>query len=192
MNNENEICGSEVCQLCEFPTIEGFCVNTNCRAGLTYVLADFIKPSTAINKMNYIMTSKSVDLTKLHVNLQDKLELFYRIAFNEFLKKDENFGYNIIVTQGLRTIAEQDALFNSGRGVTNAKGGQSPHNYGVAFDIALSCNGKVDWFCFDKYNELGSIGIKVGLEWGGNFKKANKPNPDLPHYQLANWRQYKK
>ena len=43
------------------------------------------------------------------------------------------------ITQGLRTIAEQDALYAKGRTtpgkkVTNAKGGQSVHNYGFAVD----------------------------------------------------------
>jgi hypothetical protein len=44
--------------------------------------------------------------------------------------------------QGVRTFAEQDALYAQGRTrkglrVTNAKGGQSYHNYGLAADCAL-------------------------------------------------------
>lgn len=51
------------------------------------------------------------------------------------------------ITQGLRTFAEQDALYQQGRTkpgkkVTNAKAGQSIHNYGFAVDICLIIDGK--------------------------------------------------
>ena len=47
------------------------------------------------------------------------------------------------VAQGLRTFAEQDALYNQKPKVTNAKGGQSIHNYGFAIDIVLIIDGKI-------------------------------------------------
>lgn len=55
-------------------------------------------------------------------------------------------GFEIMVTQGLRTWAAQDALYAKGRTVpplgrryrvTNARGGQSFHNFGLAFDIVV-------------------------------------------------------
>ncbi|KHL96738.1 hypothetical protein QW71_05665, partial [Paenibacillus sp. IHB B 3415] len=54
-------------------------------------------------------------------------------------------GVSIVITQGLRTNAEQDELYAQGRTkpgsiVTNAKGGTSYHNYGVAIDFALLLN----------------------------------------------------
>src|SRR5262245_49894508 len=63
-------------------------------------------------------------------------------------------GIAILVTQGLRTWKEQDALYAKGRTappigkkyiVTNAKGGSSWHNFGLAFDIVvLDSVGKAD------------------------------------------------
>src|SRR5207245_1159897 len=60
-----------------------------------------------------------------------------------------------MVTQGLRTWEEQDALYAKGRTtppvgkpyiVTMAKGGQGYHNFGLAFDIVvLDSAGKSDW-----------------------------------------------
>ena len=52
------------------------------------------------------------------------------------------------IAQGFRTFAEQDALYAQGRTkpgakVTNAKGGQSIHNYGLAVDIVLIIDGKI-------------------------------------------------
>src|SRR3977135_4181957 len=59
-------------------------------------------------------------------------------------------GHTIEVVQGLRTFAEQDALFAQGRTkpgqiVTNAKGGQSNHNYGLAVDLCPLIDGKPQW-----------------------------------------------
>ncbi len=64
-------------------------------------------------------------------------------------------GLGLLVTQGLRTWAEQDALYAKGRTippigklfvVTKARGGQSWHNFGLAFDIVvLDALGKNDW-----------------------------------------------
>lgn len=47
------------------------------------------------------------------------------------------------ISQGLRTFGEQDALYRQRPKVTNAKGGQSIHNYGFAIDIVLIIDGKV-------------------------------------------------
>jgi hypothetical protein len=58
------------------------------------------------------------------------------------------------VQQGLRTVAQQNALYAQGRNaagqivgdtVTNAKGGQSPHNFGEAIDVYPIVNGAIDW-----------------------------------------------
>ncbi len=98
----------------------------------------------------------------------------------------------------LRTFKEQDELFAIGRSkpgkkVTNAKGGQSYHNYGLAFDIVLLVdskgNGKFDkasWETnvdFDRdgradWHEVVSICKRYGWEWGGDWKFT-----DLPHFQ---------
>lgn len=92
-------------------------------------------------------------------------------------------GVVLQVVQGLRTIAEQDALYAQGRTkpgqkVTNARGGQSMHNYGLAVDLAPVIDGKVSWNerHFRAYREWSK---NVGLEWGGNWKSF----VDLPHVQ---------
>ena len=105
------------------------------------------------------------------------------------------------ITQGLRTFAEQDALYQQGRTtpgkkVTNAKAGQSIHNYGFAVDICLIIDNKsaswdtakdwdndqvADWY------ECVKIFAKHGWEWGGNWKTFK----DVPHFEkkgFNNWR----
>ena len=59
----------------------------------------------------------------------------------------------MVVTQGLRTFAEQDKLYAQRPKVTNAKGGQSIHNYGLAFDFCLADGGKMIWEGFGKEND---------------------------------------
>lgn len=59
-------------------------------------------------------------------------------------------GIDHIITCTLRTGAEQDALYASGRTVpgpwrTNAKAGQSAHQYGLALDFVVVEHGKPNW-----------------------------------------------
>jgi peptidoglycan L-alanyl-D-glutamate endopeptidase CwlK len=99
---------------------------------------------------------------------------------------------SIRITQGLRTIAEQNELYAQGRTkpgkiVTNARGGSSYHNYGLAVDFALIVDGGVSWdtkadWDGDKvadWMEVVKIFQKYGWEWGGNFKTMK----DYPHFQ---------
>ncbi|HEY4429568.1 MAG TPA: M15 family metallopeptidase [Paenibacillus sp.] len=105
-------------------------------------------------------------------------------------------GVNIVITQGLRTIAEQDALYAQGRSkpgniVTNAKGGTSYHNYGLAIDFALLLpDGKqVSWDMKrdgdgDKvadWIEVAQEAKALGFEWGGDFVSIK----DAPHFQMT-------
>jgi peptidoglycan L-alanyl-D-glutamate endopeptidase CwlK len=103
-------------------------------------------------------------------------------------------------TRVYSTYAEQDALFAQGRGkdkrkrVTNARGGRSYHNFGLAFDICLLIDrngdgvfeeaswdtlldfdrdGKIDW------QEIVAIAKQYGWEWGGDWASF----PDAPHFQ---------
>ncbi len=93
--------------------------------------------------------------------------------------------YKII--SGTRTYAEQDALAKQRPPVTKAKGGQSNHNFGIAWDVGIFENGKYytgDSRKEDKaYVDLGQlIKTKVpGIEWGGDWTSF----VDKPHYQLA-------
>lgn len=93
-------------------------------------------------------------------------------------------GVTIKVISGLRTYDEQNDLYAQGRTkpgkvVTNARGGYSNHNFGIAFDIGVFEGSKY----LDespKYKAVGVLGMDLGLEWGGNWKTIQ----DEPHFQL--------
>jgi len=93
----------------------------------------------------------------------------------------------MLVSQGLRTFEEQDTLYAKKPKVTNAKGGQSIHNYGLAFDFCL-VNGKIAiWdvakdFDNDKiadWKEVVDVFKSAGYTWGGDFRSFK----DAPHFE---------
>lgn len=93
-------------------------------------------------------------------------------------------GITIKVTSGLRTYAEQDALFAQGRTgpgkiVTGARGGYSNHNFGTAFDVTIFKGAEPVWES-PAYKAVGALGRGLGLEWGGDWKSL----VDEPHFQL--------
>ena len=96
-------------------------------------------------------------------------------------------------TEGYRSMARQKELYDQGRTkpgkrVTNAKPGQSPHNYGLAQDYVPVVSGKRTFNVKMKWwSKFGKAAKKVGLEWGGYWKAFQ----DKPHVQMPNWRKYR-
>ncbi|WP_087974483.1 M15 family metallopeptidase [Oceanobacillus rekensis] len=114
---------------------------------------------------------------------------------NILVEQVSDININIVITEEIRTFEEQDQLYEQGRTtdgniVTNARGGESYHNYGLAIDYALeneaakiiwdvqydgNNNGKSDWF------EVADIAKELGFEWGGDFRNFR----DYPHLQMT-------
>lgn len=93
-----------------------------------------------------------------------------------FLDTCKAAGIDVIITSTLRTNAQQDALYAQGRTapgkvVTNARAGQSWHNYGLAFDFCPIVNGKPAWADSKQFTRCGQIAESVGLEWAGRWVK---------------------
>ncbi len=130
---------------------------------------------------------------KVSISRIAKLHPKLRSEAATILLEIQSKNIDIRVTQGLRTIEEQNILYNQGRTspgkiVTNAKGGDSLHNYGLAIDfcmlhkdgtISFSMNedidndGKRDWI------EVVEVFKKYGWTWGGDFKSIT----DTPHFE---------
>ena len=98
----------------------------------------------------------------------------------------------LVIVQDYRTYAQQDALYAKGRTasgniVTNAKGGQSNHNFALAVDVfplwddgQLHMDGKSDAKNIKILKKIAPVGKSIGLEWGGDWKSII----DNPHFQL--------
>ena len=81
------------------------------------------------------------------------------------------------ITQGLRTFGEQQKLYNQRPKVTNAKAGQSVHNYGFAVDICLIIDGKVASWDTEKDWDNDQIAdwyevVKIYRDWETDRKST--------------------
>lgn len=127
-----------------------------------------------------------------HPLLRDELKCIYTDIVKAITSPYALFRFSHV----LRTFKEQDDLYaigrtKPGRKVTNAKGGDSYHNYGLAVDIVelldkdkngtfeaaswdvnfdADFDGKADWI------EVVEIFKRYGWEWGGNWRFADKPH----------------
>ena len=99
-----------------------------------------------------------------------------------------------IAISGNRTWAEQDALYEQGRTkpgeiVTNAKGGQSNHNFGIALDFGVFKKGRyLDGGTKAEKTVAAAmhrtvaerLAKKHAIEWGGNWTSFK----DQPHFEI--------
>ena len=111
----------------------------------------------------------------LHPQIKQRATDFINALFDE--------GITARISDGTRTIYQQDRLYDQGRTtsgdiVTNAKGGESYHNFGLAFDVVEIQDGRAI-FENPNWNKIGEIGKSFGFEWGGDFTSI----VDLPHFQ---------
>ena len=125
---------------------------------------------------------------------------FQNVAKEIVLRANDRHGIQLRVTQALRTNDEQNNLYAQGRTqtqlnrvglnnvtaqptasrVTNARGGQSLHNYGVAVDVVPMVNGTANWNS-TQWNNIGNIGVRAGASWGGNWTNF----VDQPHFDTG-------
>jgi len=95
----------------------------------------------------------------------------------------KKLGHEVRIVQGFRSKEEQDALYAKGRTspgaiVTNAKAGESFHNYGVAVDFVFRREGYNASSTL--WNKLGQVGKNQGFEWGGDWTGF----VDRPHFEM--------
>jgi len=124
----------------------------------------------------------------LHPKVRDEVKTIYK-EICEALKGKALCRFS----HTFRTFAEQDALFNKKPKVTNARGGRSYHNYGLAIDIVLLVdtdgNGSYETASWDSqkdfdqdnisdWMEVVAIFKQYGWEWGGDWRFK-----DEPHFQ---------
>jgi peptidoglycan L-alanyl-D-glutamate endopeptidase CwlK len=111
-----------------------------------------------------------------------------QIEARKFLKIAKGTDKDIRILSGTRTYAQQDELYGHGRNgnpnpiITNARGGQSNHNFGIAWDIGLF-DGNGNYISNDSgYISFSAVVLLAmsTIEWGGNWIHFK----DYPHYQL--------
>lgn len=124
----------------------------------------------------------------------DSLEPEFKKLVEQLIQAVEGVsGRKWICTSGRRTLAEQRRIYAQGRTspgniVSNAPAGSSPHNFGLAADLApLTPDAKsIDWKA-DRilWENMADIAVEMGLVAGAHFRTIC----DLPHVEAKNWRE---
>lgn len=134
------------------------------------------------------------------------LEPGFRDLIGEWLRLCAAEGVAVLVYCTTRPSLCQDELYAQGRTapgpiVTNAKGGQSPHNYGLAVDAAPwewiqdqpggVYHKELDWTPFQRgildprWSVMVDAAAVCGLEWAGNWKTFK----EYVHFQHPGWKE---
>jgi peptidoglycan L-alanyl-D-glutamate endopeptidase CwlK len=97
-----------------------------------------------------------------------------------------SLGCDWVMISGHRTWEEQDALFAKKPPVTNARGGESNHNFGIAGDFAVfrgkSYLDATNPILARRVHEACAVHArKLGFEWGGDWKRLK----DFPHFEIS-------
>ncbi|WP_412176699.1 M15 family metallopeptidase [Bacillus sp. T3] len=136
----------------------------------------------------------SIPVGNENAPMPDSLHPVVEERTDQLIEKAAAKGITVIITDDFRSAADQNKLYEQGRStegtiVTNAKGGESYHNFGLAIDFALKLpTGDVIWDrqydgngnATSDWTEVVTIAKELGFEWGGdwvNFK-------DYPHLQM--------
>ena len=123
-------------------------------------------------------------IDKAHPRIKELLLNQYK-EINRRLPKHVRLRFSHVY----RSPEDQDALFKQRPKVTNAKGWQSIHNYGLAFDVVIlydkDKNGTFETASWD-VNDVNFLAVvkyfkSKGWEWGGDFKTFK----DAPHFQMT-------
>jgi peptidoglycan L-alanyl-D-glutamate endopeptidase CwlK len=131
--------------------------------------------------------------TPQNLAVLDSLDPYVANLAAQHLGQMGEAGLDVRLTSGFRTYATQNSYHGkgraaSGRTVTDARGGQSLHNFGLAFDIGVFERGTYIRDGSDaRYQRAGELGEGItdglggpaGLEWGGRWDK-----PDASHFQF--------
>ncbi|NTV01943.1 MAG: M15 family metallopeptidase [Chlorobiaceae bacterium] len=103
-----------------------------------------------------------------------------------FLHECTKSGIDLIITSTYRDFESQKTLWAQGRTmpgkiVTNARPGESYHNWRVAFDVVPVVGSKPVWDDMGLWQSIGAVGQACGLEWAGNWKRFR----EYPHFQYT-------
>lgn len=127
---------------------------------------------------------------KALVTLLPAMQRKARMILQLGVEQQASTGVRCILLSGTRTYAEQNRLYALRPKVTNAHGGQSNHNFGIAVDVGLFKDGRYLTGANHAEDRIYAdfaalVKSKVpGIEWGGDWHGF----PDAPHYQLATGR----
>lgn len=150
----------------------------------------------AVNTSSWNNFSKQNGVKKISINGSD----VYACRWSNFTKSKkewldlqkymiesaEELGLTLVYSDMDRTVAASNAG-RAKKGNLVAKGGQSPHNYGVAADICLFKKGKALNPNSPEFEEFANLVKQKSdncIAWGGDWTKKGERH----HFELQGWR----
>ncbi|WP_051304036.1 M15 family metallopeptidase [Calidithermus chliarophilus] len=128
------------------------------------------------------------DSSRSEADLHPELAKRWRLAAAEYRRRFPDLPQPFL-TQTYRSCADQNAAYAQGRTrpgpvVTNARAGESLHNYypALAFDVAFQ-DGQGGFSCAECFNKFAGIAKFYGLAWGGDWTGL----VDRPHFEPPNY-----
>lgn len=104
----------------------------------------------------------------------EELQPWMQYAYKQLVIKCKKAGFDILLIETKRSQERQDDIYKDGTGPKEL----GPHGFGCAFDTAPLTNSKLDWANIALFKKMGEIGKRLGLAWGGDWKKF-----DCPHFE---------
>lgn len=107
------------------------------------------------------------DLNALHPYFRDRVVALIRACKAK--------GIELAVVETYRTHAKQHEYKSMGKGYTNSGAGKSKHQYGLAVDVVPMVKGQAVWNNTLLWKRVGLVGEKLGLRWGGRWRRPYDP-----------------
>lgn len=107
------------------------------------------------------------DLNSLHPYFRDQIV--------GLIKRCKAKGIELAIVEAYRTPSKQHEYKSMGKKYTNSAAGRSKHQYGLAIDVVPLVNGVAVWDNTALWRRVGVVGEKLGLRWGGRWRKPYDP-----------------
>lgn len=103
-------------------------------------------------------------------------------------------GVHPLITETMRSFQKQNIMYAQGRTisgaiVTNARGGESFHNYGMALDFVMLINGHSSYAVDENFMIVVNCFKKRGFTWGGDFPGKFTDHPHLQKTLSHTWKE---
>ena len=107
------------------------------------------------------------DINALHPYFRDKIR--------ELIIQCKALGIELAVVESYRTHAKQSEYKGMGRKYTSSGAGRSKHQYGLAVDVVPIIDSVAVWDNTAVWKKIGAAGEKLGLRWGGRWRRPFDP-----------------
>ncbi|HMG92418.1 MAG TPA: M15 family metallopeptidase [Chryseolinea sp.] len=105
----------------------------------------------------------------------NSLHPFFRDRIIELIDACRQKGIELAIVETYRTPSKQHEYKTMGKKYTSSGAGRSKHQYGLAIDLVPIVDSVAIWDNAALWRKIGVTGEKLGLRWGGRWKKPYDP-----------------